>query len=84
MKNTNKKQGIAIDVNTISGFTYGGKKMTIAEILSILKETGTLVYDSGKGEKPILFDTTLGITLIESNTPEAKDAIKKYYESTKD
>jgi hypothetical protein len=81
MKAVKKDLGLAIDVNTISGFTIGGRRILIAEILDILKKEGILVYDSNKGVKPFKFDPTSPIKLIESNTQEAKDAIKKYYEN---
>jgi hypothetical protein len=75
--------GIAIDINTISNFTFGGKKLPISEILDILKKTNVLIYDGSRGEVPFLFDPGSDIKLIESTTDEAKEALRKYYE-TKD
>lgn len=84
MKAFNKEFGVAIDVNSISGFTFGGRKIPIVEILDILKKQGVLIYDSRKGEKPFLFDPSSKVMLIESKTEEAKEAIKKYYDTSKD
>jgi hypothetical protein len=51
-KSPNTKEepiSVAIDTLSISGMTYGGKKLSPSDILRIWQETGVLVYKSRDG-----------------------------------
>ena len=43
---------VAIDINSISNFSEGSRKMSAHDILLFYHETGVLIYDSRYGEKP--------------------------------
>jgi hypothetical protein len=50
-----KDTSVAIDVPTITGFIMGGRKISPAEVLSLWRQTGVLIYDSDKGNPPMVF-----------------------------
>ena len=50
-ENNEKLPRVAIDHETISRFTIGGRKISAAEILQIFQETGILIYKSIPGHK---------------------------------
>jgi len=51
-----KNPSYAIDINAISQFTIGGKKISPSEVLGLWRETGILIYNSHLGSPPIVFN----------------------------
>ncbi len=51
-----KEPSVAIDVNSITGFVMGGRKLNPSEIMRLWRQTGILVYSSNHGHPPIVLD----------------------------
>lgn len=64
---------LAIDVNTIIGI---GSGISAKEIMEMYRDTGTLLYDSTKGEPPLIIEGEVG--LVDWNTEEGKAFIEKH------
>ena len=54
-----EKLNVAIDIESISHFHVGGKRITPVEILRLFKENGELLYHSKYGNAPIVFNGTI-------------------------
>lgn len=65
---------VAIDINSISNFSIGGRSILPKEIIEIYNDTGVLIYDSVKGEKPIVINGE--IEIIDYNTKEGKEFLE--------
>lgn len=65
------KNGIAIDIRTLI-MDAGGRKIHAGELLEIYGKTGTLLYDGGKGNKPISLDKKQGVFVDISKLSQEK------------
>ena len=57
---------LAIDVESISGFTEGGRGITPAEVLQLWRETGILIYSSYRGNTPIVIHGQVDVVDMEN------------------
>lgn len=69
------KNGICVDVNTLSNMVSDGKLITAKQLLDIYDETGVLLYDSTQGEKPIVISGK--VKLVDTQTDEGKAQLKE-------
>lgn len=67
---------IAVDINTISNFVFFGVKQSAADIVDIYTKGGFLIYDSTRGEPPLIIEGD--VKLYDSNSEEGKEFLKRY------
>ena len=69
---------IAIDIQSISNFSFGGINISVREILDVYRKEGILLYDSTKGVAPVIIEGN--IKLIDYNTEEGKEYLKTKFQ----
>ena len=80
------KPQIAVDINSISNFTVGGKRITSSEIMDIYRKERVLFYNSTKGYAPTTSTTVmtvigdiLVVLLQEAINFSLKDYAKRHH-----